>query len=413
MTNLGLEFNKRVYRNISKGTNNKEYRNDNIKLNSLLTTTKLKDLNPDQLDLSKCFPENEYFNFSLTTAGQGFLIGTGNEHGTGAKLKINNKSRETHEFKMGFHFDHSTGIPFITGHNLKGRLRSFFPIAYSGDKKKKVTERLIQDINKCINKNVSGNFVNELQNAIFEGKNLPSIKKDIFLGAYPSKSYHDRFSYNLMKKNTIPTENKIEIPKGTFLFEDTLAYHKHPLKDPNPIKFLKILPDVEIKFQFRLFKSGGLTAKEKKTLFEFLLKKYGAGAKTSSGYGQFKKETVENETVKNESPIFPSFDNFNPITLDKIEESIPTLNPIPRAEIVLEDDSWLSINEIKQNDIIQGTVIEYSVGNAKVKLHIKGQESTINLQGRFDVNQKLKIKVKETLGSLKKGTYQISKIIKI
>ncbi|NPA44447.1 MAG: type III-B CRISPR module RAMP protein Cmr6 [Chlorobi bacterium] len=412
MTNLGLEFNKRVYRNIKSGSDNIQYRNDNLNLKDLLIQTKLQDLKPSQLDLSKYFPKNEYYSFSLTTAGQGFLIGTGNEHGTGAKLSISNKKRETHEFKMGFHFDHSTGIPVITGHNLKGRIRSFFPIAYSGNKKELITERLIGDIKECLDKEVDRNFVTELQNAIFEGKELSVSKKDTFLGAYPAKSYSRAFHYHLMKKGTNSlNETKVNIAAGTFLFEDTLAHHKHPLKDPNPIRFLKILPNVEIKFQFRLFDSGGLSADEKVKLFEFLLQKYGAGAKTSSGYGQFKKNISQNKISD-----LPVFGNFIAISLDnkgKIPEtSQTTQTQQPKKAEISQDDTWVELDTLKIGSLVWGTVLSYSNGNAKIKLHIKDKDIVINVNGKFSKTEKAKLIITETSGKIEKGNFTITKVRK-
>lgn len=112
-TNLGLEFNKRVYFNLRKDPlHNAQYRTDNMLLYQKLITTKLVDLFPDQLNLKDKFGDS-YQSFTLTTSGQGFLIGTGNEHGTGSKVKVrkvvNGQDRieeiESHEFKMGFHFD--------------------------------------------------------------------------------------------------------------------------------------------------------------------------------------------------------------------------------------------------------------------------------------------------------------------
>ena len=420
-TNLGLEFNKRVYRNLKNEPRlNAGYRRDNMALYELLIKTKLSDLHPEQLDLEKKGILN-YHCFKLTTAGQGLLLGIGNEHGTGAEYKVNNKKKETHEFKMGFQFDHSTGIPVITGHTLKGRLRSFFPIAYKNKQKKDaILERLMADLKSCLDKDFYEKDIIILQNAIFEGKlengeNIKALKRDDFLGAFPSRSNHKSFSYKIPDQNK--RETKVPVERGTFLFDDTLAYHKHPLQDPNPIRFLKILPDVEIKFQFKLFESGGLKANEKEKLFEYLLQKYGIGAKTASGYGQFKKS--ENKSPDNQTG-FVHFDDFSPIELDaeinqvyiekekaikqKVVEKKESIN-------IKQSDDWPELNSLKPNSRIKGTVISYKDGNAKIRLHIKNKEIVLGLQGKYKQNEILSLMVKETLGSIKKGNYTISKVI--
>jgi hypothetical protein len=76
---------------------------------------------------------------------------------------------------------------------------------------------------------------------------------------------------------------------------DFITPHKHkndsaldPFTDPKPIKFLKILPGVQFRFQFG-FKPGLLTIEEKKTLMYVILTEVGIGAKTNVGYGQFVK----------------------------------------------------------------------------------------------------------------------------
>jgi CRISPR-associated protein Cmr6 len=55
-------------------------------------------------------------------------------------------------------------------------------------------------------------------------------------------------------------------------------------KEPNPVKFLKILPDVVFEFQF-IFKNKKYEKYLK--LFENILKEIGVGAKTNVGYGRF------------------------------------------------------------------------------------------------------------------------------
>jgi len=425
-TNLGLEFNKLAYKNLkSKPEQNVQYRLDNMALYDLLVKTNLEELEPQQLNLRTKIG-SDYIAFSLTTSGQGLLIGTGNGHGTGAKVKQDGKVKESHEFKMGFYFDHSTGIPMITGHNLKGRLRSFFPIAYKKEKKDAVLKRLIEDLKDCFKndeddklKNApwDNNQISELQNSIFEGighdgKRINPLVQDAFLGTYPSKSNSKGFSYSISKKyspeNQITGnqtfkydhEEVIKIPEGTFLFDDTLAYHPHPLHDPNPIKFLKIIPDVEITFQFRL-NDIGLKKDKKKKLFEYLLLKYGAGAKTSSGYGQFKKQIDLNT---NNLDYF-KISNFKPINLNR------EVTKLPKPPIKTNPE-WKSIEDVKLNGTLKATVISFDSGSTKVQLHLRDFNELKALQGKFEIQSEINVKIMEIYKDKIKGKFVISKIAK-
>jgi len=384
-TNLGLEFNKRVYLNLKKEPlQNLQYRHDNMQLHETLIKTKLSDLMPKQLNLKDKIGDS-YEYFSLITSGLGLLIGTGNEHGTGSKVKerkmLNGYEKidevESHEFKMGFHFDHSTGIPVITGHNLKGRIRSFFPIAYKIENKKNaIGERLLDDLINCFqeDKTLEVNTwditkIQYLENIIFEGKidevhRINSLKQDTFLGAYPSKSYSKEYSFTIPEKyidNGKPKfkESKpVVIPSGTFLFDDTLAHHPHPLKDPMPISLLKILPDVEITFQFKLNDEGGLSGKQKAKLFEYLLKKYGAGAKTSSGYGQFKKEI----TPSKEKGYLHVKDEFKPINIQYIETNnninIHLISESERINNIQKQLENQRIQNIEKKNLLENTIVQ-------------------------------------------------------
>ena len=80
---------------------------------------------------------------------------------------------------------------------------------------------------------------------------------------------------------------------------DYITPHPDPLKNPNPIQFLKILPNVELFFCFKLNetqirKSDGSQIRVPKELkldlFKIILTTVGIGAKTNVGYGQLKIE---------------------------------------------------------------------------------------------------------------------------
>ena len=85
-----------------------------------------------------------------------------------------------------------------------------------------------------------------------------------------------------------------------FLGEDYITHHENPFKNPNPVKFLKVLPSIDIQFQFHL-KDNLLTGDEKKKLFRRILLLLGVGAKTNVGYGRL--VDVEESSLKNTAPI--------------------------------------------------------------------------------------------------------------
>lgn len=180
-------------------------------------------------------------SFKFKTTYPGLLIGSGLSHGIGSD----------DEFKLGFQFDYTSGLPIIHGSSVKGLLRSAFPLKDERYKleKKKYIEELLSDISdKKINSEV-------LEEEIFEGD-------DIF------------FSAQIVRGNK----------KGNILGEDYITPHE-PLRDPKPIKFLKVLPNVLFEFRFALVDSEYLTGEQKAILFKTIILDLGIGAKTNVGYG--------------------------------------------------------------------------------------------------------------------------------
>lgn len=205
----------------------------------------------------------EQSSFPLTTLYPGLLIGSGYNHEVGGK-EIEN------ELKLGFYFDHTTGVPVIPGSSVKGMLRSAFKKA-NGDYIKEILEHLGIEYKREIS---------ELEKAIFENSEEVGVyNRDIFFDAYPLKS-----------------GNRTENVNTVFLANDYITHHENPLKNPNPVQFLKILPNVQFQFNFKLQNSGGLTAEQKKDLFKQILLDLGVGAKTNVGYGQFMLNKEENES---------------------------------------------------------------------------------------------------------------------
>lgn len=188
----------------------------------------------------------------LYTTYPGLLIGSGNEHHLAKDGAL----------KLGFSFDHVTGLPYIPGSSVKGMLRACFP----GDKKtaeeSEGYENYIRDILEEPKLDVQA-----LKRDIFEGN-------DVFLGAFPEV-----------------TEN------GKLLGLDYITPHKDQFKGPNAISFLKVMPNVQFHFCFLLNDAEGLiSAEEKRKLFETLLLDMGIGAKTNVGFGRFSKYRTKGVT---------------------------------------------------------------------------------------------------------------------
>lgn len=262
--------------------------------------------------------DNGITRFKRATVYPGLLIGSGYNHDVNFDElgKSFDGSKEA-SFKIGFSFDHISGMPFIPGSSIKGMLRSFFPNEY---KKDRGIENFTED-QECKKKyifdllNSDSEFteedIDEIEEVIFSGVNkdgsrVEPYKRDIFFDAIPL----------CIENNQESNPNKK--PK-TLFGSDYITPHVDkngdpaPLKNPVPIKFLKVNPNVVYQFSFRFSDStlsnGVKLSKDKKTkLFKKILSQSGLGAKTAVGYGQFddtakNKEEKEKEQQKIEERI--------------------------------------------------------------------------------------------------------------
>ncbi len=225
------------------------------------------------------------------TTYPGLIMGTGYTH--------EHKGSDD-AFKIGFFFDHSSGMPVITGSSVKGILRSAFPqrvvvpkkTTANQDEKESWIVAILQEL--C---DIDGDVdIDELEREIFDGayktpdlekvgeKNInyiPVYDRDIFFDAVPVE----------IVGNNIDQTKKLFGP-------DYITPHKNKdnrteldqFSNPTPIKFLKILPRVKYEFRFKLGNSivcPEITAEKKIVLFSELISMLGVGAKTNVGYGQF------------------------------------------------------------------------------------------------------------------------------
>lgn len=320
-------------------------------INSYFTTLKLdryKNLLTPPITEQKPVLEN-----SLFTTYPGLATGIGTQHETGEKG----------EFKLGLAFDHTTGLPFIAGQSVKGLLRSVFRDYPS------FVEAYLAGIQK------SNLQVNDLINEIFEGKmndrKLSVYQRDIFCDAFVTSSSHT---------------------EGTFLGSDFITHHPTQFTDPNPVQFLKVLPNVVIQFNFQAKDNGTLSVKEKTGLFIEILATFGIGAKTNVGYGQLVKAPLKmpltqhfvNTEAKHQNEHKPSrqanttreraesYDAFG-AKYKHLQQSKkiaavnnPALiNPKPKAAYVKgDDDELVGFATEKPQDKNVGITIRFSDGSS-------------------------------------------------
>lgn len=189
---------------------------------------------------------NKDHSFKLKVCYPGLVTGVGINHETGIDG----------EYKLGMHFDHTTGMPIVYGSSVKGVIRTYFKEEYKPKNGEPGIDEAFIDIfgsdekhNSCYTKSI--------------------YERDIFFDAV------------IVKENG----------NGNILAPDSITPHKEgPLKNPNPITFIKIASGCEIEFRFRLSSTRVddkiLTTQRKLELFKQILTTYGIGAKTNVGYGQ-------------------------------------------------------------------------------------------------------------------------------
>jgi len=235
-------------------------------------------------------PKSSNF-FQLETTYPGLLMGTGYTH----HAKGNEDA-----YKIGFFFDFTTGMPIIPGSSLKGVLRSVFPQftkedikkiengAKPGDETSIVKARwiyaLLEELKKDnLNESTFINTYYEPNEEFSYFKLIHDLELELFETA--KNVFYDIIPIRINGNNNGDEEK--------LFASDYLAPHVHPLKNPDPLKFLKVLPKVVFLFSFKLHGSSTLTTAKYELLFKKIILTIGLGAKTNVGYGQF-SEVMEN-----------------------------------------------------------------------------------------------------------------------
>lgn len=184
---------------------------------------------------------------------------------TGVGLEHNSKNIKG-GYNLGMHFDYAHGMPIVYGSSVKGVLREYFKEFYEGDLD---VDDLVQDIFSGKVRNTEKDKYDDKGKLLVKGYDNKSIyERDVFFDAVIVEDY-----------------------KGSFLVDDSITPHTEgPLKNPTPIKMLKIAPGCKIEFRFQLKDSNGFSKKDKLEIFKNILGTVGVGAKTNVGYGQLKIE---------------------------------------------------------------------------------------------------------------------------
>lgn len=310
--NTGWLFYKNYYLENAQGSKIEFLKDAENKKNEALFEARNKELFaltiPDLQDISRLPKNRNTHSFRLQTTYPGLLIGSGYNHGTGKQG----------ELKLGFFFDHTTGLPMIPGSSVKGLLRANFPgMDYRRSKLNKKEELASIYDNHAKEKLAYLEYLLEaVGNPIKGMENILKIEWELFAG---TAHYQLEVTGNGKIKETgqkIPMSRRdvfhdafIAGPVGAnYVADDYITPHKNTKKDgipdemknPIPISFLKVLPEIQFEFTFDLNdrcwlkeENGNkkepvfmLTPEQKKNLFQQMLLQQGVGAKTNVGYGQ-------------------------------------------------------------------------------------------------------------------------------
>lgn len=409
-TNLGWHF----YRNYFLQNNGLlDLTNNNLKKDSTedLFKAKNKDITDTKYELPGLQQNTSKF-FILKTTYPGLLLGAGYGHEISAKG----------EFKLGFFFDYTSGLPIIPGSSIKGVLRSVFPnykkrsttdnIQYKDEELDKTKAAWIQaQLNEINNPKFLSEHFNPIDHItdeqeqsifklcyeIFEGvkdhkheknedKYLSIYKRDIFLDSIIYKAGNDQL---IVGSDSITPHKK-----------DGLSYEESMLKNPVPLPFLKVLPNVEFQFRFDLKDGDILTAEQKEKLFKKIILTIGIGAKTNVGYGQFVEDIKNNDNTQNGTNSISEEDTHseNKSNPNKSVKPVHTTNSAPTILDSIIPPSEETLKNIKANTESEGKIISKKGNNFLIEMRqfdescyiLKKKEDKFS-EGVPEIGKKVKI----------------------
>lgn len=331
----------------------------------------------------------------LAVQNPGLLLGVGYAHEVGY----------AGEFKLGFHFDHTNGLPVLPGSSVKGALRSVFPQYrhteempgdfQPGEKaalqqaKANFVVKLLQDAGAQLppaatTPDGTKFFVHRLELAIFEGWDDSTLDTPV--------PKHRPMRYHATCFDAFPTSFAEVKNQPLLLGRDALTPHgDNPLKDPIPLPFLKVLPGVVFSFAFRLsaFTVQGvkMTAGLQSALFAAILETVGMGAKTNVGYGR-----LRDPQKSAEQPHASARESLDqPASAAKPTGSVPALS---------RTDKPLPFQKSLQGKGIIGEVVRVAAGEAWFRvLNVMGFDGEVSIKNpsadRFEVGKQYELRVSE------------------
>lgn len=197
--------------------------------------------------------------FELITTYPGLLIGSGYAH-EGWK-------NDENALKLGFYFDYTSGVPCLPGSSIKGMLNSAI------DDWGYVLDLCDTSLRERFNNITSSDF----REAIFGSQKAAR-------SLYSRVIFHDAHA--------------VLVDKDGLLGDDYITPHKNKnnisaldeFSNPTPIHFLKVMPGVTFRFDFYIpdeikISDQTFTRSEIESIFLYLIKDFGLGAKTNVGYG--------------------------------------------------------------------------------------------------------------------------------
>ncbi|HMQ87029.1 MAG TPA: type III-B CRISPR module RAMP protein Cmr6 [Flavilitoribacter sp.] len=405
--NLGLAFYRLYYQRndfINPGGKEEQDRRFGNRNKSLLEAElpKLEDIPDNMASMPgvKALP--------LNTVYPGLVLGTGYVHGVG----------QLGEFKIGFYFDHTTGLPTIPGSSIKGALRAAFPeryfekeirlrnkaVATPGEDAKK---KLLDEADYC-HEMGEGRlaYIDSLIKEIIDGKDKPAfsvreLEWEIFEGIY-AKTGDAEFRIAVPERDLfLDATLKLDgnrPDKNLFLDKDFITPHNKPkngipaeMRNPIPIQFLKVLPGISFDFRFRLLddfqidnentsrKNRKLNANQRLKLFKAILLDLGVGAKTNVGYGQFCDPDAPASDPRSCHYKPPREDNQNQNKGQGQREERRRKDDPPKTEKTKEQKPFdindyppKSLDQLKRTGHVLAKVTTVSENDVTVELHVTG-----------------------------------------
>ncbi len=269
--------------------------------------------------------------FSLFTTYPGLLAGSGYTHDSNAKGDV----------KLGFFFDHTTGLPVIPGSSVKGLIRSVFELDQDEKGNKITWTESVNAIMLFLDKS-------RISTTVMTPGELDDLKSEIFGGADGSGTdiFFDAVA-------DLPKTGNRKILGNDFITPHLNRAHPElsPFTNPIPIQFIKVLAGIAFEFRFRLSDSKNRpewTSAAKEKLFRTILLTLGIGAKTNVGYGQFtEKDSFEGIVEKR-----------------KLDDTLITKDPPPpdRPENKFHQNATLFLKKNKHfTGIVSDSIGKYDI----------------------------------------------------